>query len=59
MSQVLNPKSLAGSRNENEPRLLGSIVDEMLNGNSPLAENRRKFLAEKETNAEKGGKEHE
>lgn len=29
--------SQAGSQNENEPRLIGSIVDEMLHGNSPLA----------------------
>lgn len=37
------------------PRLLGSIVKEMLHGNSPLARGYRKFVASKEKNAEKGG----
>lgn len=58
MSQVLNPNSLAGSRNENEPRLIGNIIKEMFRGDSPLAENRRAYLVSKE-NAEKGGMKHE
>lgn len=37
-----------------QPRLIGDIIEEMFRGNSPLAENRRKFFASIE-NAEKGG----
>ena len=42
----------AGSRKENEPRLLGSIVDEMLHGNSPLAIGYRQYITSKENAAE-------
>ena len=38
MKKVLDPqKAEAGSKKSKEPRLLGSIVEEMLHGNSPLA----------------------
>ena len=38
MKKVLDPKKVeAGSKKSKEPRLLGSIVEEMLHGNSPLA----------------------
>lgn len=52
MSQVLNPNSQAGSEQKNEPRLLGSIVDEMLHGNSPLAIGYRQYIASQENTAE-------
>ena len=35
----------AGSQEQNEPRLLGSIVEEMLHGNSPLAKGYRQYIA--------------
>ena len=37
MSKVLNRKSKAGSKKVNEPRLLGSILSDMLHSDSPLA----------------------
>lgn len=37
------------------PRLVGDIIKEMSLGNSPLAKNYRKFVADKEKSAEKGG----
>ncbi|MCR5315478.1 MAG: hypothetical protein K6E52_06250 [Bacteroidaceae bacterium] len=37
------------------PRLVGSIITEMLLGNSPLAQGYRKHLASIERSAEKGG----
>ena len=39
---------LAGSQEQNEPRLLGSIVEEMLHGNSPLAKGYRQYIASQE-----------
>jgi len=38
----------AGSQEQNEPRLLGSIVEEMLHGNSPLAKGYRQYIASQE-----------
>ena len=38
----------AGSKGINEPRLLGSIVEEMLHGNSPLAKGYRQYIASQE-----------
>ena len=38
----------AGSKKSNEPRLLGSIVEEMLHGNSPLAVGYRQYIASQE-----------
>ena len=38
----------AGSQEQNEPRLLGSIVSEMLHGNSPLAIGYRQYIASQE-----------
>lgn len=35
----------AGSQEQNEPLLLGSIVEEMLHGNSPLAKGYRQYIA--------------
>ena len=35
----------AGSQESHEPRLLGSIVEEMLHGNSPLAKGYRQYIA--------------
>ena len=35
----------AGSKKNSEPRLLGSIVEEMLHGNSPLAVGYRQYIA--------------
>ena len=48
MKKVLNPQIEAGSRASNEPRLLGSIVKEMLHGNSPLAVGYRQYIASRE-----------
>ena len=46
MKKVLNPKKVeAGSKKSYEPRLLGSIVEEMLHGNSPLAVGYRQYIA--------------
>ena len=46
MKKVLDPqKAEAGSKKSNEPRLLGSIVEEMLHGNSPLAVGYRQYIA--------------
>ena len=38
----------AGSKKSNEPRLRGSIVEEMLHGNSPLAVGYRQYIASQE-----------
>ena len=38
----------AGSKKSNEPRLLGSIVEEMLHGSSPLAVGYRQYIASQE-----------
>ena len=43
--KVFNAKTKAGSRESREPRLLGSIVEEMLHGNSSLAKGYRLFIA--------------
>ena len=48
MKKVLERNNGAGSRNANEPRLLGSIVSEMLHGNEPLAKGFRQYIASKE-----------
>ena len=49
MKKVLNPKKVeAGSKKSYEPRLLGSIVEEMLHGNSPLAVGYRQYIASQE-----------
>ena len=49
MKKVLDPKKVeAGSKKSNEPRLLGSIVEEMLHGNSPLAVGYRQYIASQE-----------
>ena len=45
MKKVLNSNIEAGSRESNEPRLLGSIVSEMLHGDSPLAVGYRQYIA--------------
>ena len=39
---------MAGSQEQNEPRLLGSIVEEMLHGSSPLAVGYRQYIASQE-----------
>ena len=49
MKKVLDPKKVeVGSRESNEPRLLGSIVEEMLHGDSPLAVGYRQYIASQE-----------
>lgn len=48
MKKVLKSNIKAGSRESNEPRLLGSIVSEMLHGNSPLAIGYRQYIASQE-----------
>lgn len=48
MNKVFNAKTKAGSQEQNEPRLLGSIVSEMLHGNSPLAIGYRQYIASQE-----------
>jgi len=48
MKKVFNPNIMAGSQEQNEPRLLGSIVKEMLHGNSPLAKGYRQYIASQE-----------
>ena len=48
MKKVFNAKTKAGSQEQNEPRLLGSIVEEMLHGNSPLAKGYRQYIASQE-----------
>ena len=45
MKKVLKSNIKAGSRELKEPRLLGSIVEEMLHGNSPLAVGYRQYIA--------------
>ena len=46
MKKVLKSKfESVGSRESNEPRLLGSIVEEMLHGDSPLAVGYRQYIA--------------
>ena len=46
MKKVLDPqKAEAGSKKTKEPRLLGSIVEEMLHGSSPLAVGYRQYIA--------------
>lgn len=48
MKKVLNHNIEAGSQESHEPRLLGSIVEEMLHGNSPLAKGYRQYIASQE-----------
>ncbi len=48
MKKVLIPKIEAGSQESHEPRLLGSIVEEMLHSNSPLAKGYRQYIASQE-----------
>ena len=48
MKKVLKSNIEAGSRESNEPRLLGSIVSEMLHGDSPLAIGYRQYIASRE-----------
>ena len=48
MKKVLKQHIEAGSRGSNEPRLLGSIVSEMLHGSSPLAKGYRQYIASHE-----------
>jgi len=48
MKKVLKSNFGTGSRESNEPRLLGSIVSEMLHGNSPLAIGYRQYIASQE-----------
>ena len=48
MIKVFNAKTKAGSQEQNEPRLLGSIVEEMLHGSSPLAKGYRQYIASQE-----------
>ena len=52
MKQVLKSNIEAGSRESNEPRLLGSIVSEMLHGDSPLAIGYRQYIASRENEEE-------
>ncbi len=47
--KVLIPKIEAGSQESHEPRLLGSIVEEMLHSNSPLAKGYRQYIASQES----------
>ena len=48
MKKVVKNSFEAGSQEQNEPRLLGSIVEEMLHGNSPLAKGYRQYIASQE-----------
>lgn len=48
MKKVLNPHIEAGSRESSEPRLLGSIVSEMLHSKEPLAKGFRQYIASRE-----------
>lgn len=45
MKKVLKSNIEAGSKKSKEPRLLGSIVEEMLHGDSPLAVGYRQYIA--------------
>ena len=45
MKKVLNFNFRAGSRNSNEPRLIGDILTEMFSSNSPLAKAIRQSVA--------------
>lgn len=57
MKKVLKRNFEAGSKESNEPRLLGSIVSEMLHGNSPLAKGYRQYIVSHENDdAETEGK---
>jgi len=51
--KVLDSFKMAGSRNSNEPRLVGSIISDMLRSNSPLAQ------AYRQRHAIIGGDRHE
>ncbi len=55
MKKVLELSIMAGSQTSHEPRLIGSVITEMLLGHSPLAQGYRKHLASIELSAEKGG----
>lgn len=48
MKKVFIQNNEAGSRESEEPRLLGSIVSEMLHGHSPLAVGYRQYIASQE-----------
>jgi hypothetical protein len=56
MFYINNYSSGRGLNKRNvRPRLVGDIIKEMSLGNSPLAKSYRKFVADKEKSAEKGG----
>ena len=55
MKKVLYVHAQAGSRNENQPRLVGEILQGILSSHSPLARGYRAYLAATENAAEKGG----
>ena len=55
MKTVLKSNIKAGSRETNEPRLLGSIMDEMLHSNEPLAKGFRQYIASQEEGKVDGG----
>jgi hypothetical protein len=59
MKKVLNPNFEAGSGDSNEPRLLGSILSEMLHGSSPLAIGYRQYIASRENETNEDEKECE
>lgn len=48
MAKDFHFKEEAGSQKSNEPRLLGSILSEMLHSDSPLAVGYRQYIASKE-----------
>ena len=48
MKKVFNNQNEAGSQKSNEPRLLGSILSQMLHSDSPLAVGYRQYIASKE-----------
>lgn len=49
-SRVFNVNAQAGSAKKKEPRLIGSIIEEMLQSNSPLARGYRRHLASSKGN---------
>lgn len=52
---LYNQKIREASEEKYDARTIGVVLTEILQSNSPLAKNYRRFLASKENSAEKGG----
>lgn len=57
MNKLCSKRTSGSNQKQNEPRLIGNVLKEHFQSNSPLAKASRQRLASDENNAEKGGEE--